>query len=141
LVLAQPRTFMNRSGRAAGALCRRYDARPEQLLVVYDDADLALGRIRIRPEGGAGGHNGIRSIMDAIGTGEFPRIRLGVRGEEREARDLADYVLEPFLEEERATAAALVELATQAVEAWLRDGLDSAMNRFNGVQVEAQDSN
>jgi len=135
VVLAKPRTFMNRSGRGAAALCRHYDVQPERMIVVYDDADLALGRIRLRHEGGTGGHNGIRSIAEVLGSGAFPRVRLGVRGEGREERDLADYVLEPFATDEERVAEALVELGADAVETALRDGVEIAMNLFNGRRV------
>ncbi len=131
LILAKPRTYMNCSGRAARALCRLLAAPTEQLLVVYDDADLALGRIRIRSEGGAGGHNGVRSLMDALGSGGFPRVRLGVRGESRVERELADYVLEPFEEQERPAAETLVRLGIEAVVSVVDEGLQAAMNSFN----------
>lgn len=134
-VLARPRTYMNRSGRAASALCRHYGTPPEDLVAVYDDADLPLGRIRIRAGGGAGGHNGIRSMIDVLGTGDFPRVRLGVRGEGRDEVDLADYVLDAFEPEESAIADALVGLGADAVGSMIADGLAAAMNRFNGVEV------
>jgi PTH1 family peptidyl-tRNA hydrolase len=131
VVLAKPRTYMNRSGRAAVALCRHYGLTPAELVVVYDDADLQLGRIRIRPGGGSGGHNGIRSVMDVLGTGDFPRVRLGVRGVGRDESDLADYVLRPFRPEEQTIAEALVVVGSEALEALLREGLSAAMNRYN----------
>ena len=133
LVLAKPRTYMNHSGRAALALCRHYAAAPTELLVVYDDADLELGRLRLRPAGGAGGHNGVRSLIDALGTGEFARLRLGVRGAGREEADLADYVLDPFAPAERAIAADLAERGAQAVREVLDRGLEPAMNRLNAL--------
>ncbi len=132
VVLAKPRTFMNRSGRAALALCRHFDVGPLDLLVVQDDADLPLGRARIRPGGSAGGHNGIRSLISSLGTEEFPRVKLGVRGAGREDLDLAGYVLEEFLKDERASAEALTVLGADAVEAVIREGILAAMNRFNG---------
>ena len=132
LVLAKPRTYMNRSGRAAAALCRSFAVTPEKLLVIYDDADLALGKVRLRHEGGAGGHNGIRSIAEVLGTGAFRRVRLGVSGKGREERELADYVLEPFAEDEEPIVEALVTLGADAVGAVLDDGMELAMNRFNG---------
>jgi len=131
-VLAKPRTYMNRSGRAAAMLCRTYHVTPENLLVIYDDADLALGRIRLRHEGGAGGHNGIRSIADVLGTSAFRRVRLGVRGLGRDDCELAEYVLEPFAEDEKPTVEALVQLGADAVEVILASGMELAMNRFNG---------
>ncbi len=132
IVVAKPRTFMNRSGRAAVALLEGCGAEPRDLLVVHDEADLDLGRIRILSEGGAGGHNGVRSLIDALGTREFPRIRLGVRGSGREDAVLADYVLEDFAEEEREIVDRLVILGADAVETVLSEGLDSARGRFHG---------
>lgn len=131
LVLAKPRTYMNRSGLAAVALCGRYACDPCQLLVVYDDADLDLGRVRLRPLGGAGGHNGLRSISDALQTERFPRVRLGVRGEARGEADLSDYVLLPFDRAERPAAAVLVDRGADAVQGIVEDGLEAAMNAFN----------
>lgn len=140
LVLAKPRTYMNRSGRAALALCRHYDVTPAELVVVYDDADLQLGRIRIRPGGGSGGHNGVRSLMEVLGTGDFQRVRLGVRGEGREQSDLADYVLRPFRPEERRIAEALVGVGAEALETLLGEGLSAAMNKYNASDVTADRS-
>jgi PTH1 family peptidyl-tRNA hydrolase len=131
VVLAKPRTYMNRSGRAAAALCRHYGLTPSDLLVVYDDADLPLGRIRLRKGGGSGGHNGIKSIMEVLGTGEFARVRLGVRGDNREDSDLADYVLDRFDRDELPLVDELIELGIRAVEGVLAEGIEAAMNRFN----------
>jgi PTH1 family peptidyl-tRNA hydrolase len=131
VVLSKSRTYMNRSGRAAVALRARYGIPPGNLLVVYDDADLELGRIRIRPDGGAGGHNGMRAVISALGSEAFPRVRLGVLGQERDSTDLADYVLSEFRPDEQETASSLVALGADAVEAVLQDGLPEAMNRFN----------
>jgi PTH1 family peptidyl-tRNA hydrolase len=138
VVLAKPRTFMNRSGRAGAALVARYRASPEDLLVVHDDADLALGRLRIRAGGSAGGHNGLRSLIACLGTPDFPRVKLGVRGTGRERAELEEYVLEAFDDDEREAAGALVELGADAVEAVLVEGLAAAMNRFNGRSAVAE---
>lgn len=137
VVLARPRTYMNRSGRAALALCRHYDVEPAELLVVYDDADLALGRLRIRPGGSAGGHNGLASLIQVLGTDEIPRVRLGVRGEGRDEVELADYVLEEFEDEERPIADELVRAGAEAVAAILDGGVTAAMNRYNSIVIEA----
>jgi len=134
-VLAKPRTYMNRSGRAAMALLRRHDATPEDLIVVYDDADLELGRVRVRPAGSPGGHRGVRSLIDALRTDEFARVRLGVRGEGRDEMELADYVLEAFDPEEVPVSERLVQTGADAVETLLSEGIESAMNRFNGLSV------
>ncbi len=135
VVLAKSRTYMNRSGSAASTLCSMYEIEPERLVVVYDDADLELGRIRIRPSGSAGGHNGIKSLIGALQTEAFPRIRLGVRGEQRGDIELADYVLDPFEADEFPMADALAELGTEAVAAIVSDGVTAAMNRFNGARA------
>lgn len=132
VVLAKPRTFMNRSGRAGASLLRRFDLAPADLLVIHDDADLELGRVRVRPSGGAGGHNGLRSLIATLGSGEFPRIKLGVRGAGRERVDLAEYVLGEFDPSERSVVAALAALGADAVEAVLASGVESAMNAWNG---------
>lgn len=137
VLLVKPRTYMNRSGRAARAAVEMAGAAPEEILVVHDDADLALGRVRIRPEGGAGGHNGIRSIMATLATGSFPRVKLGVRGAAREERDLADYVLDAFEPDEREAVEGMVFAAADAVEAILEQGLAEAMNRFNAPSAPA----
>ncbi len=130
--LAKPTTFMNLSGRAALELCRRFRVGPERLVVAFDDADLAFGRVRVRAEGSAGGHNGVRSILEVLGTREFPRVKLGVRGVTRAESDLADYVLRPFLPDERPEVAAVVSRGADAVECLVTEGIDAAMRRFNG---------
>ena len=135
VVLAKPRTLMNRSGQAAAALRRKYDAEPGDFIVVFDDADLAFGRVRVRPEGGAGGHNGVRSLIESLTVGEFARVKLGVLGEGRHSRDLADYVLGPFHPDERPVVATMVDRAADAVEAVLRDGVDVAQRAYNGVSA------
>ena len=135
VVLAKPRTYMNRSGRAVSGLCRAYPFEPEQLLVVHDDADLEIGRLRIRKGGGAGGHNGVRSLVEVLGTGEFTRIRVGVRGPERDEEELADYVLSDFSEEDRRITEEVCDLAADAVEFVLEDGVTAAMNRYNGMRI------
>jgi len=134
VVLAKPRTLMNRSGQAAAALARKYGAEPVDFIVVYDDADLALGRVRVRPEGGAGGHNGVRSLMDTFGGGAFARVKLGVLGEGRHSRDLADYVLDGFHPDERPVVAAMVDRGADAVEAVLSEGIEAAQRAWNGAQ-------
>ena len=132
IAIARPQTFMNDSGRAVGKLLDRYRIAPSAVLVVYDDVDLPLGRIRLRPSGGSGTHNGMRSIVGEIGEG-FARLRCGVGPADpaTEIRNLADYVLAPFGEDEREAAEAMVIRAAEAVEVALRDGLPRAMEQFN----------
>jgi len=138
LVLAKPRTFMNRSGDAAASLLQRYNLSPQQMLVICDDLELLAGRIRLRPRGSDGGHNGLRDIIYAIESEDFPRLRIGI-GRPRTAAGepvthplvVAKYVLdEPEPEEQEALEAA-VEQAAEAVACILREGLAAAMNRYN----------
>jgi PTH1 family peptidyl-tRNA hydrolase len=133
VVLAKPRTLMNRSGQAAVALCRKHGFEPGEIVVVFDDADLAFGRVRVRPEGGAGGHNGIRSLIESLGAKEFIRVKLGVLGEDRHRRDLADYVLDAFHPDERPGVATMVDSGADAVEAVLKDGVEAAQRAYNGA--------
>ncbi|MCJ7509482.1 MAG: aminoacyl-tRNA hydrolase [Dehalococcoidia bacterium] len=138
VVLAKPRTFMNRSGDAAASLLQRYNLSPQQMLVICDDLELPAGRIRLRPSGSDGGHNGLRDIIYAIESEDFPRLRIGI-GRPRTAAGepvthplvVAKYVLgEPEPEEQEALEAA-VEQAAEAVACILREGLAAAMNRYN----------
>ena len=136
VAIARPQTFMNDSGRAVGKLLDRFRLTPSELLVVYDDVDLPLGRVRIRAKGGPGTHNGMRSVVSEIGEG-FPRVRCGVAPSDPGAEvggDLADYVLQPFEADEREAAEAMTVRAAEAIEVALRDGVDAAMARFNGTK-------
>ena len=130
VLLMKPLTFMNVSGEAVGALSRFYKIAAADVLVVCDDVNLDLGRLRVRGSGGEGGHNGLRSIADVLGTTEYARLRVGVgRGDTR--RDLADHVLARFEPEELAGIEAAVARAADAVETWASEGLVKAMNVFN----------
>jgi PTH1 family peptidyl-tRNA hydrolase len=131
-VLAKPRTFMNLSGRAVGRLSQRHNIPPQHILVIYDDLDLPLGRLRLRPEGGAGGHKGMRSIIDTLGTEAFPRLRVGIDHPQGQM-DPADYVLQPFEEEQLSLLVQVVAWAVSAAESWLGEGIVAAMDRFNGL--------
>ena len=130
VLLAKPRTFMNLSGRAVGRLRRAYEVPAEQILVVYDDLDLPLGHLRMRPGGGSGGHQGMRSVIDSLGTQAFPRLRVGV-DRPPGGMDPAEYVLQPFAEEEIALLSHCLDQAVAAVECWLAEGIVAAMDRFN----------
>ena len=129
--LVKPLTYVNRSGQALRFLigAEAFDP-PRDLLVVVDDAALDVGRVRFRPRGSAGGHNGLKSISGALGSDEYPRLRIGV-GQKPEAMDLADWVLSPMPEEDEDVVVGLLPGLTQAVEAWLTEGTEAAMNRFN----------
>ena len=130
LALLKPETFMNDSGRSVAAATRFFKVEPESLLVVHDDVDLEPGRLQARAGGGLAGHNGLRSLAQALGTQEFLRLRIGVgRPGRGDPRSVADYVLSPFeLEEE---VGALVSRAADAVETVARDGIEPAQQRFN----------
>jgi PTH1 family peptidyl-tRNA hydrolase len=129
-LLAKPLTFMNRSGDAVGALARYYDVPTADLLVVYDDIDLPFTRLRARPRGSAGTHNGMRSVVERLGTTDFPRLRLGVgRGDTR--RDLADHVLAKFETGERADLETFITRAADAAEMFAVDGIGKVMNTYN----------
>lgn len=128
--LATPTTFMNESGQAVAPLARFYKVPPERVLLAYDDLDLSLGTVRIRPAGGPGGHNGVASVLQAFGTQDVPRVRLGI-GRPPDGWDAADYVLGRFSPEDRAVAQAVAVEAAEAIECVLLDGIDAAMNRYN----------
>jgi peptidyl-tRNA hydrolase, PTH1 family len=129
-LFAKPQTFMNESGRSVGAILRYTYANSADLVVVHDDLDLPLGAVRVKIGGGHGGHNGLRSIIEHIGTPDFVRVRVGV-GRPAPGFDAADYVLSSFTAEERKAAAAAVEKAAEAVKAVVLEGAVKAMNRFN----------
>jgi PTH1 family peptidyl-tRNA hydrolase len=128
VVLAKPRTFMNLSGKAVAQLVRRFDVSPGDLIVIHDDMDLPPGKIRIRPGGGAGGHKGMASIIESLGTGEFARVRIGIG---RPDGDDVSYVLGDFNPEEKDVVSEAVGQAAEAVRCILTDGIESAMNRYN----------
>jgi PTH1 family peptidyl-tRNA hydrolase len=130
LVLAKPQTYMNRSGDSVKALLREFRAGTDDLVVVYDDLDLPFGRIRIRPNGSAGGHRGMVSIIDSLAGAPFYRIRIGI-GRPPEGVDPADYVLERFSSEEAVLVSEIVNRAGDAVLALLESGGPAAMERFN----------
>lgn len=138
VVLAQPETFMNASGLAVGALVEHYGLKPGEVIVVVDDVALPWGMLRIRERGSAGGHNGLESVIAALGSEAFVRLRVGIRPE-GPVDDLADYVLRPLAASLRATARSAVAEASQAVRAILVEGVRHAMTRYNR-RVPAEES-
>ena len=130
VVLAKPRTYVNRSGDAVRYLLARYRMPPEVVLVVYDDIALPPGKIRLRPSGSAGGHNGMKSIIDALGTQEFPRLRVGV-GRPEDGGDQIGHVLGSLPEAEQRIVDTSVACVSKAVAGLLEDGMERTMNRFN----------
>lgn len=134
VVLARPRTYVNESGRAVQSLLRRSRLQQlEDLLVVVDDMELPLGTLRLRPNGSDGGHNGLRSIIEAVGSRSFPRLRIGI-GRPPAGVDPIDYVLGEFGLEERETLGRAQLTAADAVEHWAEHGIAETMNRFNPIR-------
>ena len=133
LILAKPMAFMNRSGEAVGVLSRYFRIETDDILIIVDDANLPLGRLRARPSGSDGGHNGLGSVILALATREFSRVRLGVgRGETQ--RDLAGHVLVRFAADEIATIDEMTMRAADAAELFVESGMTTVMNRFNAPE-------
>lgn len=132
LLVVKPMTYMNRSGEPLRAVAQFYKVEPAEMLVVLDDLALPLGRIRLRPDGGTGGHNGLESIILQFGTETIPRLRVGIGVPPREGA--VDYVLGRFFEEEKPVVASTVDRAAAAVKWAIDNGLVSAMNTFNKVE-------
>lgn len=130
VLLAMPQTFMNLSGESVSQLLHYYKCTPEDLIVIYDDIDLDVGSVRIREKGSAGGHNGMKNIIQMIGTSEFDRIKLGV-GHKPEGWDLADHVLSRFPEDQLPDVRESVKHAADAVEEIIENGIASAMNKYS----------
>jgi PTH1 family peptidyl-tRNA hydrolase len=135
LLLAQPQTYMNRSGHAAHCLVERHGFLPEEILVVYDEIHLPLGRLRLRRAGSPGGHRGMESIAEGLRTDQIPRLRLGVAeelGPPAGGDALVEFVLSPFTAEERPAVVEMVVRAAEACEVWLAEGIEAAMRGCNG---------
>ena len=136
VVLARPLTFMNLSGQSVGPLLRWYHAQMSDLLVICDDLDLPLGRVRLRADGGAGGHKGMLSIIETLGTQRFARLRVGI-GRPTHG-DPEDYVLDDFTLDEAIVMQGAYERAAQAVEVFVTPGIEAAMNQFNPPDSQAK---
>jgi len=130
VLLAKPQTYMNLSGMAVARLLEKYDLEASDLIVLVDDAALPLGSLRIRPRGSAGGHNGLKSIIGALDSSEFVRVRMGV-GPDEPIGDMVSYVLARFRRSDLETVSEMLGLACEAVHVILREGSQKAMNRFN----------
>jgi PTH1 family peptidyl-tRNA hydrolase len=137
VIVAQALTWMNQQGPLVKVLLEELQIAPKDLIVVHDDLDLAIGRLRLRRDGGSGGHNGIRSILTSLETNEFSRLKIGV-GRPAPGEDAADYVLSVFAPEEIPVVEATLERAVQALECLVVEGMAAAMNRFN---IRAQELN
>ena len=130
VVLVKPQTYMNESGRAVAAAVKGSYADVSDLLVIHDELDLPSGFVRVKIGGGHGGHNGLRSIIEHLGSADFVRVRIGISRPSPD-RDTADYVLSPFLAEEREAAAKAISTAAEAVKVILKEGPTAAMNKYN----------
>jgi len=140
VVLAKPETFMNLSGQSVRELVQEYQAQPEMdLVLLYDELDLPFGTLRIRPRGRSAGHNGVESVIDALGTQEFLRIRMGV-GPDHPVGDGAKYVLSQFKKSQYPVIDQVLDTAFDAVKIILADGVQAAMNRFNRKPEEEESS-
>jgi len=131
-ILCEPQTYMNSSGKTVGPLMTFYQVPPGRLLVAVDDADLPLGTIRLKPNGSSGGHHGLESIENHLGTRDYARLRIGI-GRTDGAREITNYVLGRFNAEEAALADKVLTVACDQVECWLNAGIQKAMNQFNGA--------
>ena len=131
VVLVKPVTYMNLSGESLAEIYNFYKVETSNIVVIYDDIDLDVGKIRIRKKGSGGTHNGMRSIVKCLGTTDFPRVRIGVSKPEP-GRDLANFVLSRFRKEEQADLEIGLEKAYKAVEAMIKENVDIAMNKYNG---------
>ena len=132
VLLVKPMTYMNLSGQAVRPLADYYKIPPERILVIFDDVSLPVGKLRVRPDGSAGGHNGVKSLIAELGTQNFPRVKVGVGEKPHPDYDLADWVLSSFSAQEEKALAPTIERALLAAEAVIAEGATQAMNRFNG---------
>jgi PTH1 family peptidyl-tRNA hydrolase len=132
VALVKPQTFMNLSGEAVGPLAHFYKVPPERILVAYDDIDLPVAKLRLRPKGGSGGHKGMRSLIQHLGTEDFPRLRLGI-GRPPGQMPVEAYVLQKFKPEEWEAMRVTYQQTVEAIKVILNEGLDRAMNQFNNL--------
>ena len=134
LYLLKPQTYMNLSGRSVLQLSAYFNIPPQRIIVLFDDISLEPGRLRIRAEGSAGGHNGIKSIISELGSQAFPRVKIGVGGKPHPEADLADWVLSGFTAQEEKALTAALEKAAEAALCVIEKGVPEASNRFNGTK-------
>jgi peptidyl-tRNA hydrolase, PTH1 family len=129
VALLKPMTFMNASGQAVAPFAREFSLKADRILVIADDLDMVVGRVRLKPKGSAGGHNGHKSIISALGTDEYPRLKIGIGSVNR--KETIDHVLGPFSLEERGVIQQAVSKSTDATERLVQDGIEAAMNFVN----------
>jgi PTH1 family peptidyl-tRNA hydrolase len=131
VILAKPQTFMNLSGDSVAPLAHFYKIEPDHIIVVHDDLDLPLGTLRLRKSGSSGGQNGLKHVLQRMGTDDIPRVRIGI-GRPPGRMDPMDYVLTPFKGDDEILAVEVQDRAVAAIETWLTDGIELAMSRYNG---------
>ena len=131
IMLIKPTTYMNLSGIAVGAYANYYTLGNEEIAVIQDDLDLPVGQLRIRKKGSAGGHNGIKSIQEHLGTDEFPRFKVGISHPGRNGKAVVSHVLKPFAGEEKAAIEEAVKKMADALERWIKEDIDAVMNEYN----------
>jgi PTH1 family peptidyl-tRNA hydrolase len=139
VVLAAPQTFMNNSGAAMPPLFERFEATLRDVIVVYDDVALPLGRIRVRQKGSAGGHNGVKSLISAFGSDEFLRIRVGIQPD-REIADVRDFVLSPVAKSDLELLEQAEKVVVKAVDTLIAAGVDEAMSQYNGIDLREKEN-
>lgn len=130
VILLKPQTYMNLSGESIKEICEFYNIEPKDIIVIYDDIDIGKGKIKLRKKGGPGSHNGMKSVVQELGTTEFPRVRVGI-GQPEFKNDMINYVIGKVPEEEQQILAEGVKKASEAVEEIIKNGIDIAMNKFN----------
>ncbi|NMA01113.1 MAG: aminoacyl-tRNA hydrolase [Clostridia bacterium] len=130
ILLVKPQTYMNLSGQTVGELINYYHDQIDDLLVIHDDLDLPVGQLRFKKDGGTGGHNGLKSIVEHLNSQDFNRLKIGI-GHPQGSMDVKNYVLTSFSEEERQSLEETIDRATEAVKTWMLEGIDKAMNEFN----------
>jgi peptidyl-tRNA hydrolase, PTH1 family len=138
-VLVEPRTYMNNAGAAMPPVFERFEAGPRDVIVVYDDIALPLGKLRVRQKGSAGGHNGIKSLVSAFESDEFLRIRVGIKPE-REITDLREFVLSRVSKDDREILEQAEDVAAKAVETLIGGGIDEAMRQYNGIDLRKKEN-
>ncbi|MGM0470879.1 MAG: aminoacyl-tRNA hydrolase [Bacillota bacterium] len=130
VILAKPQTYMNSSGQAVVKLADWYNISPSDIIIIYDDLDLEVGRLKLKAQGSHGGHNGIKSVINQLGTQQVPRLRVGI-GRPPEYLSVSDYVLGQFSSQEEVEIEEVINQATSALEVWLTTGITAAMNQYN----------
>ena len=135
LILLRPLTYMNQSGKSIKACVDFFRLREEDILVIHDDIDLPVGKIRIVRGGGAGGHKGVLSLIHHLGAREFPRLKIGVGRPRYNGESIEDYVLSPFYGDEKKIIEKMIKMAVRACELFIADGIDSTMNRINNQNL------